>query len=385
MVEMISKDPGLKSDVTDHLKVDKDEKANDAFKLCCLSLMKNLKLSDRKYDDLRFWVEDATRRGFSLANMPTSRSLKEKVNSEMIPPNMESSETGAKFQLEDAIFHQGERLVERPDISVNLKEGDTLVHLAKIGSDFQTGLGKMSQKKESEFDEDGSHNSGFQTLKVSLGDQTLFANKAPGGSELIRIYSKTTEKDTQKKIVKEMTELDNICKEMPEQEVFVKNVGKVIVKHHLVNCLHDGKERLVMVQHKVASYNQQGIVKKPAGYGHPGKVATQACQVCLTDPKTYNQEKSLSAEPVLFHDIKNYSLSPMHMKMRIFEAIWHAAIDLLVPREPCTRQGSPCTLHPDLYQKVPGKRSPQKSPCDAKDNIKRRFQQEFKTKLGLRS
>ena len=66
--------------------------------------MKNLKLSDRKYDELRWWVEDVTRRGFSLVTtMPTSRSLKEKVNSEMIPPNMHSSETGAKFQLQEIL------------------------------------------------------------------------------------------------------------------------------------------------------------------------------------------------------------------------------------------------------------------------------------------
>ena len=107
-----------------------------------------------------------------------------------------------------------------------------------------------------------------------------------------------------------------------------------------------------MAQHKVAKYYEQGIVKKPPGFGHPGKVSTQTCQVCLTDPKTYNDEKSLSAHPVLFPDIKNYSMSPMHARMRVYEAIWHAAIDLLVSREPCTREGQPCTAHPDLYAEV---------------------------------
>ena len=85
----------------------------------------------------------------------------------MAPPNMQSSETGARLKLKDTIFHHGERLVERPDIKEHPRAGDTLVHLSKI--DFQTGLDKMSQKKESEFDEDGSHNSGFQTLSWPLG------------------------------------------------------------------------------------------------------------------------------------------------------------------------------------------------------------------------
>ena len=75
---------------------------------------------------------------------------------------MQSSETGARLKLKDTIFHHGERLVERPDIKEHPRAGDTLVHLAKI--DFQTGLDKMSQKKESEFDEDGGYNSGFQIL-----------------------------------------------------------------------------------------------------------------------------------------------------------------------------------------------------------------------------
>ena len=61
-------------------------------------------------------------------------------------------------------------------------------------------------------------------------------------------------------------------------------------------------------------------------------------------------------------------------------------IDLHVAEEPCTRQGQPCTLHPDLHaaSKAPVAKSPRASPCDAKDNIKKRFQQDFKEKIGLR-
>ena len=153
-------------------------------------------------------------------------------------------------------------------------------------SDFQTGLGKISQRKECEFDEDRTHNSGFQTLKLSIGDQTIFANKAPGGSELLRIYSKTIEKDTQEKIIKEMELLGNICKEMPVHSADVNDVWKVHVKHHLVITLHDGKERLIMAQHNVATYHQQGIVKKPPGFGHPAKISTPTCQECSTDPNS---------------------------------------------------------------------------------------------------
>jgi hypothetical protein len=132
-----------------------------------------------------------------------------------------------------------------------LKDGDTVKHLAKVGSDFATGFGKVQQVKQSDFDEDGSHNTGFQTLKLSRGDQEIFVNKAPGGSELLRLVSKTTLKDTTERMVTEMEALDRLCQEVPKQEVHLEGVGLVQVEHHLVNTLHDGKERLAMTQHKV--------------------------------------------------------------------------------------------------------------------------------------
>ena len=160
-----------------------------------------------------------------------------------------------------------------------------------------------------------------------------------------------------------------------------------IVQHRLVNCLHDGKERLAIVQHKVAQYLQQGVAKKPAGFGDPSKVSTQTCQVCLQDPKTYNQKSSLAAAPVMFEDIKEYSCSPMHMWMRVFEATWNAAVDSQVSQVECTRPGQPCTLHPTLVviQKTRGIEAPRASACDAKEIKKREFQKKFLEKLGVRA
>ena len=113
VVEMMKNDAGLENDVFEHLKLDREdsgdkEVVSEAFKLCCLNLMKTLHLSDTKYDDLRWWVEDVITRGFSLSSMPTSRALKEKVNKEMVPPDMQSSETGARFDLKGTLFHHGE-------------------------------------------------------------------------------------------------------------------------------------------------------------------------------------------------------------------------------------------------------------------------------------
>ena len=83
----------------------------------------------------------------------------------------------------------------------------------------------------------------------------------------------------------------------------------------------------------------------------------------------------------MFPDIKGYSCSPMHMRPRSFEAVWHASIDKLVSQEACTREGLHCTLHPDLVAKTKGTRG---AACDAKDVLKRRFQAQFQERIGVR-
>ena len=84
-----------------------------------------------------------------------------------------------------------------------------------MGSDFATGHGRLNQK--SNVDMDGSHNSGFQTLLLSKQGEPIFKNSAPGGSELLRLFGKTTEKDSQERMVAEMEKLEKIIKEIPQQ------------------------------------------------------------------------------------------------------------------------------------------------------------------------
>ena len=60
---------------------------------------------------------------------------------------MRSSETGAEFELKDTLFHQGERLVVRPDVKEQLQEGNTVVHLAEVGADFVLDLEKSNRRR----------------------------------------------------------------------------------------------------------------------------------------------------------------------------------------------------------------------------------------------
>ena len=112
VVEMLESDIGLEDKVFEKLETRKEGKSDD-FDMACLAVMKTLGISNHKYDDLRFWVQDMLRRNMDLSLMPTSRQLMEQVQAEMVPPNMTCSSTGASIPLVDAVYHHGERIVIR--------------------------------------------------------------------------------------------------------------------------------------------------------------------------------------------------------------------------------------------------------------------------------
>ena len=147
VVKILQSDIGLEDEVFKNMKKEREEgeeEDNEEFQMCCLNLINTIGLSTRKYDSLRYWLSDILARGFNPAAMPCSRKLMDKVKKEMVPPNMKNSESGAEFDIYDALFHTGARLLERPDVRQHLKEGDKLVHLAKVGSDFATGFGHLN-------------------------------------------------------------------------------------------------------------------------------------------------------------------------------------------------------------------------------------------------
>ena len=114
VIDILESDVGLEQKVMEKLEVKKGGgKGDEDFDLSCLALMKTMGISNTKYDDLRFWVQDMLRRDMDLASMPTSRQLMEKVQKEMIPPNMSTTEIGASIPLVDALYHTVRRLLPR--------------------------------------------------------------------------------------------------------------------------------------------------------------------------------------------------------------------------------------------------------------------------------
>ena len=185
MIQHLEEDQGLEGAVLKTLETRKesenDDDVSEEFKLAVLSLMKTLNLSERKLDDLRYWINDMIRRGMDLSKIPTFLNLRRTTIKEMIPDGFSSSNTGTKIQVVSHLHLNARRLLIRGDISLKLQDGDEIVHLAKIGSDYTTGLGRMNQKKTEDYDEDGSHNSAFQTLQLSTRGTVIFRNEHPGG------------------------------------------------------------------------------------------------------------------------------------------------------------------------------------------------------------
>ena len=163
VIENIEKDPGLEEAVFETLKKRNEsedcDEVSDEFKLATLSLMKKLNLTDRKLDDLRYWIKDMMRRGMDLKNIPSYRKLRNTSIQDMIPDGFSSTSTGASIPIVSHLYHHLRRFLIRPDIICQLEDGEEIVHVAKLGSDYATGHGKMHQRKTEEFDEDGSHNS----------------------------------------------------------------------------------------------------------------------------------------------------------------------------------------------------------------------------------
>ena len=66
------------------------------------------------------------------------------------------------------------------------------------------------QKKSEDYDDDGSHNSAFKTLQLSIRGGVIFRNASPGGSELLRMTSKTLEKDSKERMAANMKMIDKL-------------------------------------------------------------------------------------------------------------------------------------------------------------------------------
>ena len=69
----------------------------------------------------------------------------------------------------------------------------------------------------------------------------------------------------------------------------VGTVRSVTIKHKLINCMHDEKERLAAITAKLEEDIEQGMAEKKADFGEQNKI-------CLTPQKTPTTILSLSTQ-----------------------------------------------------------------------------------------
>ena len=92
----------------------------------------------------------------------------------------------------------------------------------------------------------------------------------------------------------------------------------------------------------------------------------------------------MTAEAIMFEDVKGLGCSPMHLWIRSFEGLYNAAIEMQVSQMECSRVGQPCKTHPDLFEKTQGVKSPRARACDAKEEKKKELQKKFQDQMGVR-
>ena len=67
-------------------------------------------------------------------------------------------------------------------------------------------------------------------------------------------------------------------------------------------------------------------VKGLKRHGAKDKVDNMTCLMCLAPPDTYHDVASLQNEPVFFELTKLLGVSTMHLKIRLFELVWHVGV-----------------------------------------------------------
>ena len=114
VLDILDSDEGLEDALFKVLskRKDKSKELDVNLPLCCLNAMSKLNLSQKKWDDFRFWLIDMINRGVDLSNLPSRMALSKEVL-KLVPPGVVSSETEAYVPLEDSLHHTGQCFLER--------------------------------------------------------------------------------------------------------------------------------------------------------------------------------------------------------------------------------------------------------------------------------
>ena len=249
---------------------------------------------------------------------------------QMVPSGLKVSATHARFPLQSVLNHTAKRLARRPDLVDffdHLEDGATLQLLWKWGLDGQTGLAAYARSKD--YDDRQCINEGV-ALIMGRNDEgkKFFVNDKSGGTQLYRLLSKMNCKESEEMMVNTIKRIQAEMHEIEDTVIHIQGKN-VFIHHKVLLTMLNGKCRKAYTQDLLATMVEEGKTGLEK-HGHPSKIDNRTCLYCLGHPDTYGDLASLNKPPVLFEMTKMLGVSCMHIKVRLYELLFHVGVQKMV-------------------------------------------------------
>ena len=153
---------------------------------------------------------------------------------------------------------------------------------------------------------------------------------------MMRPLVKNKERDTAQNALNSMKKMEEDIKEVRDTVIVSRKGKKIKIKHLIAHSMHDGKQRKAWAEEVVKEASKKGIKLKQ--HGSKAKLDHRTCMFCLGNPNTYNSRTSLKKRHVLLEDMKKFGISCMHMKIRLMELVFNAAVKKRARKMKCTEK-----------------------------------------------
>lgn len=303
-----------------------------------LALITQAKLSRDQYEVIRKATHDL---GYKI--FPSYKKIQE-AKKNCYPDNVNITEISAEVPLQCLLDHTAKRIFKTLEAqnTENLEECAVVLH-TKWGCDGASGQSEFKQKY-SEIVEDASDEHLFMTslvpLKITLAtnqEKCVWKNPRPSSTNYCRVLKFQYRAETPELIKAEKQRIDNEIKELCDTKLTYKELV-ITIKHKLYFTMLDGKVAQVVTDTPSASN----------------------CIICQAKPSQLNDLSRIGIIPTKEEAIQ-LGMSPLHARIRFMEYILKLGYNLEFKAWRTSATTKPL-----------------------KDQSKKRIQNEFQEKLGLK-
>jgi hypothetical protein len=303
-----------------------------------LSMLTNADLTKYQYEVIR---ETLKRSGFNI--LPTYKKVLE-AKKECYPSGIKVTESKAEIDLQNLLDHTVKRIFQSFDEkTVSQIDKDQLVLISKWGCDGTSGQSEFKQK----FSENTSNVSDtfmylvstvpIQLVSSNNSTKQLWINSRPSSPRLCRPIQFEFAKEIPELIRKTVEYINYKISTLYQSTVIV--FGRTFqVKHNLVCTMIDGKTAQCLTDTK----------------------SSATCYICKATPREMNDLNRI-CKKLCNDNALELGLSPLHARIKFMECILHVAYNLSFK-----------------------KWSTNKETKVEKEENKKRIQQEFQSRTGLR-